>query len=102
MPRTPWRPDQHLVSVISEGGFTVPRVARRLGVTRQAVQRVANGLVNGADQAGEATFPQFAEAAWRARVLRWVAALDDRTCTYFGTFDQTYVEEYAAVDVSLR
>jgi uncharacterized protein YbcV (DUF1398 family) len=55
-----------------------------------------------ADQAGRTTFPQFAEAAWRAGVVRWVVALDDRACTYFGLDDQTYVEEYAAVDISHR
>ncbi|SBS78946.1 conserved hypothetical protein [uncultured Mycobacterium sp.] len=55
-----------------------------------------------ADQAGRTTFPQFAGAAWRAGVVRWVVALDDRTCTYFGLDDQTYVEEYAAVDISHR
>jgi DNA-binding MarR family transcriptional regulator len=33
-----------LLSVISEGEWTAPRVARRLGITRQAVQRVAKPL----------------------------------------------------------
>ena len=55
-----------------------------------------------ADQDGRTTFPQFAEAAWRAGVVRWVVALDDRTCTYFGLDDQKYVEEYAAVDIYHR
>jgi uncharacterized protein YbcV (DUF1398 family) len=60
-------------------------------------------LVNAlrADQDGQTTFPQFAEAAWRAGVVRWVVALGDRTCTYFGSGDHTYVEEYAAVDLPL-
>lgn len=52
-----------------------------------------------ADQAGETTFAQFADAAWRAGVIRWVVALDERTCTYFGLSQETYVEEYAAVDI---
>ncbi|MCV7347875.1 MarR family winged helix-turn-helix transcriptional regulator [Mycolicibacterium rhodesiae] len=34
------------LSVISDDGLTVPQAARRLGVTRQAVQRVANELVD--------------------------------------------------------
>lgn len=34
-----------LLSVISDRALTVPQAARRLGVTRQAVQRVANELV---------------------------------------------------------
>lgn len=54
------------------------------------------------DQTGQTTFPQFAEAAWRAGVVRWVVALDERTCTYFGSGDQIYVEQYAAVDLPLR
>ncbi len=33
-----------LLSVISEGDWTVPKIARRLGVTRQAVQRTADQL----------------------------------------------------------
>lgn len=33
-----------VLSVISEGDWTVPKVARRLGVTRQAVQRTADRL----------------------------------------------------------
>jgi DNA-binding MarR family transcriptional regulator len=33
-----------VLSVISEGQWTVPRVARRLGISRQAVQRVADAL----------------------------------------------------------
>ncbi|MCV7347874.1 DUF1398 domain-containing protein [Mycolicibacterium rhodesiae] len=53
------------------------------------------------DQAGQTTFPQFALAAWRAGVLRWVVDLDHRTCTYFGSGDQVYVEQYAAVELSV-
>ncbi len=34
------------LSVISGDALTVPQAARRLGVTRQAVQRVANELVD--------------------------------------------------------
>jgi DNA-binding MarR family transcriptional regulator len=33
-----------VLSVLSEGDWTVPRVARRLGITRQGVQRVADIL----------------------------------------------------------
>ena len=33
-----------VLSVVSEGEWTVPQVARRLGVSRQAVQRVADDL----------------------------------------------------------
>jgi DNA-binding MarR family transcriptional regulator len=34
-----------VLSVISDRGCTVPQAARRLGVTRQSVQRIANELV---------------------------------------------------------
>lgn len=34
-----------LLSVVAEQALTVPQAARRLGVTRQGVQRVANDLV---------------------------------------------------------
>lgn len=35
-----------VLSVVSETALTVPQAARRLGVSRQNVQRVANDLVN--------------------------------------------------------
>lgn len=34
-----------LLSVVSDQALTVPQAARRLGVTRQGVQRVANDLI---------------------------------------------------------
>lgn len=55
-----------------------------------------------ADQTGETSFTQFADAAWRAGVVRWVVTLDERRCTYFGLGDQTYVEDYPAVDIGVR
>ena len=51
-----------------------------------------------ADQAGQSAFPEFAAAAWRAGVVRWVVTLNERTCTYFGRDAQTYVEQYAPVE----
>lgn len=53
-----------------------------------------------ADQAGQTSFREFAAAAWRAGVLRYVVDLENRTCTYFGLHDQTYMEHYAAVEPS--
>lgn len=50
-----------------------------------------------ADQAGHTTFPEFAAAAWRAGVLRYVVDLDSRTCTYWGLPDESYIEHYPAV-----
>lgn len=51
-----------------------------------------------ADQAGHTSFRDFAAAAWRAGVIRYVLDLENRTCTYFGLDGQNYVERYAAVD----
>lgn len=33
-----------LISLVADGAWTVPQAARRLGISRQAVQRVANAL----------------------------------------------------------
>lgn len=52
-----------------------------------------------ADQAGDATFPEFTAAAWRAGVVRWTVDFDDRTCTYYGYDGQFYVELYPAVSL---
>ncbi len=54
-----------------------------------------------ADQAGETTFPEFAAAAWRAGVLRYVVDLDRRTCSYFGLNEASHIERYPAVSDSL-
>lgn len=43
-----------LMSVVSEGDWTVPKAADRLGTSRQAVQRIANELVDD----GLATFTE--------------------------------------------
>lgn len=48
-----------------------------------------------ADQAGQTTFREFAAAAWRAGVIRYVVDLENRTCTYFGLQNQAYLESYA-------
>jgi uncharacterized protein YbcV (DUF1398 family) len=49
-----------------------------------------------ADQAGEATFPEFLAAIWAAGVLEYEVDLTARTCTYLGA-DRAdrYVEAYA-------
>ena len=51
------------------------------------------------DQAGESTFPEFLDAAWKAGVLRYVANFDARTVTYFGYDGTNYVESYPAVEI---
>lgn len=51
------------------------------------------------DQAGESTFPEFLNAAWRAGVVRYDVDLAARTVAYFGCNGEAYVEAYPAVDI---
>jgi uncharacterized protein YbcV (DUF1398 family) len=53
-----------------------------------------------ADQAGHTTFPQFLAAIWSAGVTAYVVDLDQRTVTYRGIDNVTYVERYPAVQIS--
>lgn len=53
-----------------------------------------------ADQAGETAFPQFLKSSWEAGVTGYDVDFESRTVTYYGTFGETYVEEYPAVEVS--
>jgi uncharacterized protein YbcV (DUF1398 family) len=52
-----------------------------------------------ADQAGHTTFPEFLAAIWTAGVTGYVADLDQRTVTYNGIDNATYVESYPAVEI---
>ena len=52
-----------------------------------------------ADQAGHTTFPEFLAAIWAAGVTGYVVDLDQRTVTYGGIDDTTYVESYPAVEI---
>ena len=52
-----------------------------------------------ADQAGHTTFPEFLAAIWTAGVTGYVVDLDQRTVTYSGIDDTTYVESYPAVEI---
>jgi uncharacterized protein YbcV (DUF1398 family) len=51
------------------------------------------------DQAGESTFPEFLDAAWKAGVVRYVADFDSRIVAYFGYDGSEYVESYPAVQL---
>ena len=53
-----------------------------------------------ADQAGKSTFPEFVSASWRAGIVRYDVDFNARTCTYYGSNDEKYVEEYPAVEVT--
>lgn len=52
-----------------------------------------------ADQRGETSFPEFVEASFRAGVIRYEVDTAARTCSYFGTRGEKYVEHYPAVDL---
>lgn len=52
-----------------------------------------------ADQAGKTSFPEFLAAIWSAGVVAYVADFDQRTVTYRGIEDTTYVESYPAVEI---
>ena len=51
------------------------------------------------DQAGNSTFPEFLESAWKAGVVGYEVEFDRRKVTYFGALGATYVEDYPAVTV---
>ena len=51
------------------------------------------------DQKGESTFPDFLMNSWKAGVVRYVADFSKRTVTYYGVNDESYVEEYPAVEI---
>lgn len=51
------------------------------------------------DQAGQSTFPEFLKATWEAGVVRYDVDLEARRVTYFGSRDESYVEEYLAVEI---
>jgi uncharacterized protein YbcV (DUF1398 family) len=52
------------------------------------------------DQAGRSTFPEFLMASWLAGVVRYDVDFTARTCTYYGSNDEEYVEAYPAADVA--
>lgn len=52
------------------------------------------------DQAGESTFPEFLEAAWRAGVVRYDVDFAARTVAYLGCNGEEYIEAYPAVEIS--
>ncbi len=51
------------------------------------------------DQAGESTFPEFLIAAWKAGVVLYVVDFDRRSVTYYSVLEETYTEEYPAVEL---
>ena len=52
-----------------------------------------------ADQQGLTTFPEFIEATWKAGVIKYDADFVLRKVIYYGLNDESYSEEYPAVEV---
>jgi len=52
------------------------------------------------DQAGESTFPQFLESAWKAGVVSYEVDFEARRVSYFGALGESYVEDYPHVKTS--
>jgi uncharacterized protein YbcV (DUF1398 family) len=53
-----------------------------------------------ADQEGRSTFPEFLQAAWSAGVVGYDADFAERKVTYYGSFGESYMEDYPAVEVN--
>jgi uncharacterized protein YbcV (DUF1398 family) len=51
------------------------------------------------DQAGDGSFPEFLEAAWRSGVVGYDVDFEARTVRYYGANGDHYVEEYPAVEI---
>ena len=51
------------------------------------------------DQAGKSTFPEFLEATWLAGVISYDVDFEKRQCVYRGAVGETYVENYASVEI---
>src|SRR5215204_2181856 len=73
-----------VMSVLSGGARTVPQVARRLGVTRQSVQRIANllaaeGLIESAPNPDNARSPLFRLSKRGEEVLIAITRSEEHT-----------------------
>ncbi|MEI9812744.1 MAG: DUF1398 family protein [Acidobacteriota bacterium] len=51
------------------------------------------------NQAGQSSFPDFLEDAWKAGVVRYEVDFAGRTVTYLGPDGEAYVESYPSVEV---
>lgn len=52
-------------------------------------------------QRGDSTFPEFLKDSWEAGVTHYEADLIRRRVSYYGATGESYVEDYAAVDVKM-
>lgn len=51
------------------------------------------------DQAGNSTFSEFLKASWEAGVVNYIVDFDKRVVTYYGVLDESYAENYPAVEI---
>ena len=51
------------------------------------------------DQEGRGSFPQFLQSAWDAGVVGYDVDFTGRKVTYYGASGESYLEEYAAVEL---
>ncbi len=51
------------------------------------------------DQAGQSTFPEFLQSAWKAGCIGYDVDFTARQVVYFGAQGEKYVEDYPAVEV---
>lgn len=52
-----------------------------------------------ADQAGMSSFPEFLKASWEAGVVSYVIDFEKRVVTYYGALNESYSEDYQAVEI---
>ena len=53
------------------------------------------------DQEGRSTFNEFLQAAWKAGVVGYDADFASRKVTYYGSYGESYLENYPAVEVKI-
>jgi uncharacterized protein YbcV (DUF1398 family) len=81
-------------SVVMQGGPLVSGAVDVPGFDQEALVTALR-----TDQAGESTFPEFLQAAWRAGIVRYEVDFAARTVTYLGCNGDEYTEAYPAVQI---
>jgi uncharacterized protein YbcV (DUF1398 family) len=82
------------VSVLSQG---TPLMTGMVVVPPFEQDALITALRN--DQAGESTFTEFLEAAWKAGVVRYDVDFEARHVSYYGAKGEAYVETYPTVEI---
>jgi len=52
------------------------------------------------DQAGQSSFQEFLRSSWEAGVVSYVVDFEKRVVTYYGVLNESYAENYPAVEIS--